>query len=416
MKRLELGLSAPQGFYTCGLKAGIKKSAKPDLMLLASKEPCLTLGLFSSNQLQASCVRYNLRLLKKQQNRAQALVANSGNANCLTGKRGDKDNEAMTKEAAAALKKHFCAIPASLILSASTGVIGECLPMRKIKRGIKDIGSQLSNTLDADRKAAQAILTTDRKIKMVAAELSLGGSRVRIGATAKGAGMIHPKMTPSGKRHATMLCFITTDALIQEQTAQKLFYDAVEETFNCVSIDADMSTNDMALFFANGQAQNPMIKAGTKEAAIFGDALRSICMELACAMIYDAEGATKFVSIEVTGAQSDEDAKKAALSVASSKLVKTALFGEDPNWGRIAASVGYSNAYVDPQKLQIYLGPYKVLHGYEGYQKNKKALQKLFTQKEIAIRIDLGLASGKNKVWTSDLSLEYVRFNSAYHT
>ncbi|MFT5206330.1 MAG: glutamate N-acetyltransferase/amino-acid N-acetyltransferase [Candidatus Omnitrophota bacterium] len=409
IKKISNGVVAPKGFVASGITCGIKKSGKKDLMLLKSEIPCNTVGAFTSNKVKAFCVDYNLEQLSD--NLAQAIIVNSGNANCLTGSRGQKDNINMAKACATQM-----GIDKALVLTASTGIIGEYMPIQKVLGAVPKLVRSLKSNAAANSNAAKAILTTDRKSKSTAVEFLIGSKPVRIGIVAKGAGMIHPKMTISGQKHATMLCFITTDAVISKTCLKKAFSFAIDEAFNSISVDADMSTNDMTLLMANGLAKNKSIIAHSKEFKLFQTALTDICCVMAKQMIRDAEGATKFVEIRVNGAKSVLDARAVALSVASSKLVKTAFFGSDPNWGRIAASIGYANANVDADKLKISLGNYLVLKGRAHKAVKKTDLNRVFAKKEIIVSIDLGLGKHGARVWTTDLSLGYVRFNSAYHT
>ncbi len=409
IKKISKGVVAPKGFTTSGIVCGIKKSGKKDLMLLKSEIPCTTVGAFTSNKVKAFCVDFNLMQLSH--NLAQAIIVNSGNANCLTGTRGQKDNANMAKVCADEM-----GIDTGLVLTASTGIIGQYMPIQKILGAMPELVHSLRSSALANSNAANAILTTDRKSKSTAVEFLIGSKPVRIGIVAKGAGMIHPTMTTSGQRHATMLCFITTDAVISKTCLQKAFSSAIDEAFNSISVDADMSTNDMTLLMANGQAQNKSIAPNSEEFKLFQTALTDVCCGMAKLMIRDAEGATKFVEIRVNGAKTAMDARAVALSVASSKLVKTAFFGSDPNWGRIAASIGYANANVSADKLKISLGNHLVLKGRAHRTVKKSDLNRVFRKKEILVNIDLGLGKRSARVWTTDLSLGYVSFNSAYHT
>ncbi len=329
MKTLHGGVTAPLGFKASGLYCGIKKSKRKDLALIVSERPCDAAGVFTTNRVQASCVVINKESLKDS--RAQAIIANSGNANCMTGKSGFENSRSMIAAVARALK-----LRKKDVLVASTGVIGKPLPIKKILAAVPQL------VKDADRKgsesAAAGILTTDRLSKEIAVEIRIGRRRVRIGAIAKGAGMIHPQMAPP--KHATMLCFVTTDAAITPAALRDALDRAVQKTFNTITIDGDMSTNDMVLVLANGMAQNRRIAEKTQEFRVFTKALEAVFLHQAKLMVRDAEGATKFVEVVVRNAQTREDARLVARSVASSNLFKCALFGSDPNWGRIAAAVG----------------------------------------------------------------------------
>ncbi len=403
------GITAPQGFRANGIFCGIKKSKKRDLMLIASESPCVAAGVFTTNQLKAACVQFNIKQLKNSQ--AQAILANSGNANCLTGPSGKRHNAQMAEAAAKAL-----GISPSLVLMASTGVIGQRLPIDRVLEGMQELAEGVRTGQQASEDAAEAILTTDLVTKEKAYKIRIGGRSVRIAAISKGSGMMHPFMTPGGLKHATMLCFVTTDAVITEAALKSALNRAVGKSFNMISVDGDQSTNDMVLVLANGRAKNKTIRENTPDFRKFLDALEDICVDMAKAMIRDAEGATKFVEIAVKNARTPEDARTVAMSIACSNLVKTAMYGCDPNWGRIAASIGYSAVGIDPQKLQIKIGGFTVLKGEQGYRENEAALARIFRRQDIRVTVDLGLGKKNATVWTSDLSTQYVKINSAYRT
>ncbi len=409
MKTVRGGVTAPLGFKASGITCGLKKSKRKDLALIASEKVCDAAGMFTSNKVQASCVVFNKERLRDH--KAQAIIVNSGNANCMTGKGGFVNTRKMAQAVAQALK-----LKENDVLVASTGVIGKPLPIRKILNGLPQLVSELCRGKGSEYASA-AILTTDRKNKEMAVEFTAGGRRVRIGAIAKGAGMLHPRMTlPTTPKHATMLCFVTTDAVIAVPAMQRALERAVNRSFNSITVDGDTSTNDMVLLLANGAAQNRKIVEGTKEFVAFARALESICLWMAKEMIRDAEGATKFVEICVKNAQTKEDARMAAKAVAGSNLVKCALFGCDPNWGRIAAAAGYSGAHVDPWKMHIYLGPELIVKNGGRVKKSAAVLNRIFAKKNIKITVDLGLGSYGATVYTCDFSTGYVRINSAYRT
>ncbi len=410
MKLIQGGITAPIGFKANGVFCGIKRSKKRDLALIYSERPCQAAGVFTTNQVQASCVVVNKEHLRDGV--AQAVIANSGNANCMTGQGGFENSRAMAAAVARILKlrkKH--------VLVASTGVIGKPLPIKKILIAVPELVKGLSRR--NGEYAAAGILTTDRMIKQVAAEFTVGRRRVRAGAIAKGAGMIRPQMALIPRpaiRHATMLCFVTTDAAIAPGALRVALQKAADKTFNTITIDGDMSTNDMVLVLANGMAQNKKIVEKTREFREFSRFLETLFSKLAKQMIKDAEGATKFVEIVVRNAQSREDAKTVAMSVARSSLVKCALFGSDPNWGRIAAAAGCAKAHVDPWKLQIHLGRELVLRNGGRVKKKAALLNRVFAQKNIKITVDLGVGKYSASALTCDFSTHYVRINSAYRT
>jgi len=414
LKTIHGGVTAPLGFKASGMYCGIKKSKKRDLALIVSERVCDAAGTFTTNKVQASCVVVNKEYLRDS--KAQAIIANSGNANCMTGESGFENSRTMAATIARILR-----LKKQDVLVASTGVIGKPLPIKKIIAAMPELVDGLSR--DGSEHAAAAILTTDRMSKEIAVEIPIGNRRVRIGAIAKGAGMIHPEMalhqpkpaSPAG-RHATMLCFVTTDADITPGALRQVLDRAVQKTFNTITIDGDTSTNDMVVILANGMAQNKTITEKTDEVRAFGRALDTMFASLSKQMIRDAEGATKFVEIAVRGAHTRDDARRVARTVAGSALVKCALFGCDPNWGRIAAAVGRSGAHIDPWKLQIYLGGEIVLRNGGRVQKKAAVLNRVFAQKNIKITVDLGLGSYSAGAFTCDFSTAYVRINSAYRT
>src|SRR3989338_7769831 len=425
MKFIKGGVTAPQGFTANGMKAGIKQSGKKDLSLIYSDTLCTAAGVFTTNKVQASCVVVNTKRLKA--GKAQAVIVNSGNANCLTGKKGFEDSLTMAGKTADILglsESHVCV--------ASTGVIGKLLPIKKIVSALPKLAAGLSKA--GGKAAAEGIMTTDHVAKEAAVEVVIGNppsrkasarqGKIRIGAMTKGGGMIHPQMALpgasakgyGGPKHATMLCFASTDAAIALPALRAALDQAVQKTFNMITVDGDMSTNDMVLILANGQAKNKLIVKGTKDFRAFESALESLFLSLAKMMIKDAEGATKFVEINVAGAASERDARMVAKSVAGSTLVKTALFGGDPNWGRIAAAAGYSGARVDMWKMKIRLGNLLVLQGGGGAQKDEKAAARILAKSQVPITVDLGVGKHGATAYTCDLSTDYVIFNSAYRT
>lgn len=407
MKIIHGGIAAPIGFKASGLYCGIKKSKKKDLALIVSEKICDAVGAFTTNKVQASCVVINKEHLKDH--KAQAIIANSGNANCMTGEAGFENSRTMAATVSRALK-----LRKKDVLVASTGVIGKPLPIKKIVNAMPQLVSELSRK--GSENAAAGILTTDRVNKEMAVEFLIGKKSVRFAAIAKGAGMIHPDIVVHGGKHATMLCFATTDAVIAPQALRAALDRGIGKSFNMVTIDGDMSTNDMVLILANGMAQNKKIVEGTKEFRVFVKAVETVFLHLAKEMVKDAEGATKFVEVFVRNAHTQEDARKVARAVTRSNLVKCALFGSDPNWGRIAAATGYSGAQVDPWKLSIYLGKELVLKNGGRVKKSESVLHRVFAQKNIKITVDLGTGRHSASAYTCDFSTSYVRINSAYRT
>jgi glutamate N-acetyltransferase / amino-acid N-acetyltransferase len=407
MKHCRGGITSVPGFEANGLYCGIKKSRKKDLALIYSSAPCVAAGVFTDNRLTASCIPFNKAQLRKRT--ARAIIVNSGNANCLTGKIGVKHTSLIAQAASKALKIHQ-----DQVFVGATGVIGEILPIQKILKSIPRLVHGLNRS--SGLSCANAILTTDRLPKESACEIVIRGKKIRFGAIAKGAGMIHPHMTNGFSRHATMLCYVATNAAMDKKTLQYALNEAVQNTFNLITVDGDKSTNDMVLILSNGLAKNLEIKGRGKEYKLVFDALLYLFNDLSHQMILDAEGATKLLTVHVTGARNLEDARRAARSITSSTLVKTALFGSDPNWGRIAASVGSSGASVNVNRLMISLGSQKVFLNGEPQRVALKRLHQSFCQKQISITVDLGVGRQSSKAWTCDLSTDYVRINSSYRT
>jgi len=394
------GVTAPHGFTAAGIYAGIRK-AKKDIALIHSQTPAAVAGVFTLNRTQAACVIVD-KLQLQRSPLCSAVVVNSGNANACTGERGLNDSWTMIESTASALN-----LPKDQVLVSSTGVIGQYLPMDKVIPGIQQLAGCLSQT--GNRDAAEAIMTTDTFSKETAVQFSLGPSVITIGGMAKGSGMIAPNM-------ATMLAFITTDAVIAQPLLAKALRQANGKSFNRITVDGDMSTNDMVLILANGEARNKTIKDHTEEYQLFAAALEYVLIKLAKMIARDGEGATKLVEILVTGAKSEDDAAQAAKAVANSNLVKTAIHGSDANWGRILAAVGYSGIDFNPDLVEIAFDDVQVLRkNYEivlDEQKAKAALSK----DSVVVTIDLNQGAASARVWTCDLTKEYVHINASYRT
>ena len=389
------GITAPKGYLASGVHCGIKYK-NSDLALIYSQVPCAACGVFTQNMVQAAPVKVSKAHLKN--NQAQAIIVNSGCANCCTGSQGIKDARKMCQVTARKL-----GIDTNEVLVASTGTIGKKLPLAKIKKGIGILADELSP--QGSLQAAQAIMTTDTRVKQISVQIAIGKTKVRIGGIAKGAGMINPHL-------ATMLSFITTDAAIDKARLKKALKAAVNNSFNLITVEGDTSTNDMVLALANGSAANkPM---GEREFKPFQNALNFVCLSLAKMIVQDAEGATKFVQVQVEQAKSITQAKRVAFKVANSPLVKTALFGENPNWGRIAASAGIADKGIEQRKLNIYLGGIKVLKKGAASKANQQRLKKALKKNNIQIKIILGLGRYTSKVFTCDLSNKYVSINAEY--
>ncbi len=390
-----------KGFRFSAVEAAIKKPGRLDLALIFSDYPAQVAAVYTTNKVQAAPVLISRE--RSKNGRCRALLVNSGNANACTGEQGMADALECGRRTAEAL-----GLSDEELLIASTGVIGQPLPMERFKKGIQPLVDGLDHgTLD---DVARAIMTTDTFEKIERRSGEAGGKPYSIWGIAKGAGMIHPNM-------ATMLSFLVTDAEVDGAFLKSAFTAAVDGSFNAITVDNDTSTNDTAVIFANGAAQNPAIKAGTPEGAAFTALLHDVLLSLAKLIVKDGEGATKFVEIRVKGAANQADAKKAALAVANSMLVKTAFFGQDANWGRIIAAIGYSGADVQQEKVEIrfddvVMATGGVFAGGDAEAAGTRVLQ----QKEFRVTIDLKLDAGEAVVFTSDLSYDYVRINADYRT
>ena len=394
------GVTFPQGFKAAGVKAGIKKSGNLDLAVIYTEKEAAVAGTFTQNKVFAAPVAVSKEVVKG--GKAHAIVANAGCANACTGDQGLADAKAMASLTA---KELGCGD--TEVIVASTGVIGVNLPMDKMAVGIKNAVAELSE--DGSSNAGNAIVTTDTYSKACSSEVEIGGKKVRFGAIAKGSGMIQPNM-------ATMLCFITTDADIDQKLLQAALSDVVEVTFNMISIDGDMSTNDMAIVLANGAAGNKKITEKDADYEKFAEALKSICTGLSQRIAADGEGATKFLTINVSGAKTFADAKQVAMSIAKSPLVKTAFFGQDPNWGRVICAVGYAGVDIVPETTVVKFGGIPVYANGVGASFDEAALRKVMSEHDIVIDVALGLGDADATVWSCDFSYEYVKINGEYHT
>ena len=392
------------GFKAAGVTAGFKRSGAPDFALLYSEVPANAAGVFTTCRFAAAPVRYCKEILAKG-GKLQAVSVNSGIANACTGKPG---LEASRKTAAMAAAK--LGISPDAVAVASTGRIGVQMDMGLIEKALDLAIPQLS--ADGGNSAARAIMTTDTVPKAVAAKLEINGKTVTIGAMTKGAGMINPGMAGL---HATMLCFITTDADIDKDVLAGMLEENAQNSFNRITVDGDMSTNDTVLIFANG-VSGVRIAAGTQDEADFKAALLEVMKNLAHRMVKDGEGSTKLVTIEVVNARSVEDAKMAAESVANSLLCKTAWFGNDPNWGRIAAALGYSGAVFDPDKCDISIDGVPVMTQGGDAGTPESVAAEVVKKDEFTIRCDFNDGDSSYWVWSSDVSYEYVKINADYHT
>jgi glutamate N-acetyltransferase/amino-acid N-acetyltransferase len=391
--------TSARGFRAAALAAGIKASGKPDLGIWASDAPCVAAATFTQNAFPAAPVMLSRERLRADA-RAQAVVFNAGNANACNGQQGLADAREMANLAAQQL-----GIAAELVLAASTGIIGQPMPMDLVRAGIP----RLQVRPDGGHDAAQAIMTTDTRPKECAVALEIGGREVRIGGMTKGVGMIHPNM-------ATMLAFIGTDASLEPSFAASALKRVVERTFNMITVDGDTSTNDSCFLLANGLSGAPTLGSDGADAEQFVAALEVVCTDLARKMAADGEGATKLLQVDVTGAASEADARAAARAVVGSSLVKAALHGEDPNWGRVFAAVGNSSARVDPARAALWIGSVQVARDGVNTGVSKDEARAQMHGSEVTMRVDLGLGTAAARAWGCDLTEGYVVENSAYST
>jgi glutamate N-acetyltransferase/amino-acid N-acetyltransferase len=421
MKTTTGGVSAPIGFKSAGAYAGIKRK-RNDIALIVSDRDCVAAGVFTQNNVRASCVTANQALLPST--RIRAIAVNSGNANACNGDAGDYDNEKMATIAAMTV-----GVQRDQVFTASTGIIGTAMPMDKVEAGI-NLASTKFDDENSDN-AAEAIMTTDTFPKQFAVEMTIGNTLVKIGAIAKGSGMIAPNM-------ATMLCFVVTDVSIDQSVLQQMLTRCVWYTFNSITVDGDTSTNDMVLVLANGAANNkPIVGLDSQDAAVFETALYNVCLHLAKEVVRDGEGATKLVSVTVknvlppkalldayestgsdlTKEQRSSFARSVAKTIANSPLVKTALYGNDPNWGRILAAAGRSGVQFVPSAVEISLAGKTVYTNGKPTDFDHDLLSKAMKGNELAIEVDLHQSGGEQAtVWTCDFSYEYVKINAEYHT
>lgn len=392
-------IASPKGFLYAVAKAAIKYPDRYDLALIYSAKPAQVAGLFTTNQIKAAPVKICMKRIKTGITRA--LILNSGNANACTGKKGIDDALAITDAVAEKLQ-----INKEHVLPLSTGVIGMPIPVERILPAIDELKENLGKASALD--VAKAIMTTDTFPKLSFRQIPLNGKAITVLGICKGAGMISPNM-------ATMLCTILTDASIDSKNLKNALQPAVAESFNSITVDGDMSTNDTVLILANGESNTEKIEPKTDLWKKFRQCINEICIELAQMIIKDAEGATKFITVNVAGAKTSSDAKRIARAVANSLLVKTAIHGEDPNWGRIIAAVGYSGVPVKEEKIDILINGICLFE--KGLPTMREAeLEESLKQKEIEILINLNLGKANAKIFTSDLTEEYVRINSAYRT
>lgn len=398
-RRPATGVTAAAGFSACGVASGIRKN-RLDLALIVSDRPASAAALFTRNLVQAAPVVEAKRALAEGEGRARAIVANSGNANACTGERGAAAARRTVVEAAALL-----GVEPHAVLVASTGVIGEQLPVERLIAALPTAVEALS--VDGGDAAAEAILTTDTRTKVATRGVAVDGERFVVGGVAKGSGMIHPDM-------ATTLAFVTTDAAVPPAALDAALRRAVDVTFNRITVDGETSTNDMVAVLANGAAG--VDASGGEAAAAFERALTDVLIDLARQVVRDGEGATHFVTVRVLGAAREGDALAVARTISGSPLVKTAIYGADANWGRIVAAAGRAGVELAPEKLAVRLNGLEVLApGYESDFSEERASE-LLSREEILIEVDLGAGEAEATTWTCDLTPGYVDINANYRT
>lgn len=397
MKIIEGTIASPKGFYADGQHCGLKRKRK-DIGWIYSEVPASVAAVFTTNAVKAAPINVTKQAVANGQ--LQAIIVNSGNANACTGKQGELDSLAMQQKVAERFQ-----IQPDLVAVASTGIIGQPLPMATVTKGILSLASEKGNAAAFH----EAILTTDTATKELTVTLELSGSKVTIAGVAKGSGMIHPNM-------ATMLSFITTDANISADLLQELLAEVTETTFNQITVDGDTSTNDMVIVLANGlAATSPLIK-NTEEYQQFAAAFSFVAETLAKKIAQDGEGATKLIEVQVEQGRDSTIARMIAKKIVGSSLVKTAMFGEDPNWGRIICALGYADPDLNPEKVDIWLGESQVLQAGQPVLYNQEAMQKHLKQAEILIKVNVHQGNAGGNAWGCDLTYKYVEINALYHT
>lgn len=395
------GIASAQGFQVGVAMAGIKKSDRYDLAVIHSLYPCSAAGVFTKNKVQAAPIKVSKAHLKE--GLPTTIVVNSGCANACTGAQGEADAKTMAAYSAQGLGCHL-----EDVLVASTGVIGAYLPMDKVVAGIQEATSHMS--AEHGHQAALAIMTTDTQVKECAVEIQIADKKVCVGAIAKGSGMIHPDM-------ATMLGFVTTDVAIEKTLLQRLLKEAVDISFNMVTVDGDTSTNDCLFVLANGASGLPELRQETDDGfQAFKEALIFVCVELAKMIARDGEGASKFLSVRVEGASTEKDARMAAKTIARSSLVKAAIYGRDANWGRVLCALGYSGASFDPEKVDMYLGPIQMMEQGRGLIFDEEAAKAYFQQEQIDVLVRLHDGQEQAQAWGCDLTHDYVSINADYRS
>ncbi|HEY4553037.1 MAG TPA: bifunctional glutamate N-acetyltransferase/amino-acid acetyltransferase ArgJ [Bacillaceae bacterium] len=400
IKAVQGNITSPLGFYACGIHTKVKRK-RNDLGLLYCDVPASAAAVYTLNQIIAAPLLATKESIRKE-GKLQAVIVNSGNANACTGKQGHIDAQEM-KDAVAgrfSLASHLVAV-------ASTGIIGERMPMDKIIPGIECLNPE--KNLDASEAFNESILTTDTCKKSVCYEANIDGKTITMAGSAKGSGMIAPNM-------ATMLAFITTDAVIEPGHLQAALSKVTDQTFNRITVDGDTSTNDMVLVMASGHAENNSLTPEHPEWDVFVQLLNKVAQDLAMMIARDGEGATKLIEVKVSGAANDKEAGMIAKSVVASDLVKTMVFGSDPNWGRVMMAIGKSGMQLNPETIDIFIGGHPLLRQSQPVDFSEEELSSYLKQEEVEIAIQLNIGSGEGKAWGCDLTYDYVRINASYRT
>ena len=407
MKKTDGGVTAAKGFQAAGCAAGIKKEGTMDMAMIFSEVPCHAAGTFTTNVVKAAPVKWDQEIVYHQDG-ARVVVCNSGIANACTGAEGMGYCKETAAAASAMLK-----VPETAVLVASTGVIGQQLPIDRIKGGIAKLALMLEDSPEAGAMAARAIMTTDTHSKETAVSLEIGGKTVTIGSMCKGSGMIHPNM-------CTMLSFVTTDVSISKKLLQEALSEVVQDTYNMVSVDGDTSTNDTVLLLANGMAGNPEITEKNEDYEAFKAALFEVNKTQAMQIAGDGEGATALFEVKVVGAESKEQAVTLSKSVITSSLTKAAIFGHDANWGRILCAMGYSGAQFDPEKVDLYFesaaGKLQIIKDGVATDYSEEEATKILSEEKVTAVADIHMGTAEATAWGCDLSYDYVKINADYRS
>ena len=407
IKVIDGGVTAARGFQAAGIAAGIKKGGKKDMAMIYSEKPCVCAGTFTTNVVKAAPVKWDQKVVADSAF-AQAVVCNSGIANACTGQEGYGYCQATAQAAGKALN-----IPAESVLVASTGVIGQQLPMPVIEEGVKNLAPLLLGTSEAAALAAEAIMTTDTVKKEAAVEIEISGKKVSIGGMCKGSGMIHPNM-------CTMLSFVATDVQIDKELLKEALRESVQDSYNMISVDGDTSTNDTLLVLANGLAGNPEITEENEDYRTFAAALNEVNTYLAKKMAGDGEGATALFEVKIVGAESKEQAVTLSKSVVTSSLVKAAIYGHDANWGRILCAMGYSGAKFDPEKVDLFFesaaGRIQIIENGVAVDYSEEEATRILSEPEVTAIADVKMGTASAVAWGCDLTYDYVKINADYRS